>query len=184
MPAVLVLQIGLGTVLIRWISGPLRTWGTPFKIFAGAFAAILLVHAVNMIAFTRDAFSQVARGETVAREAAILTSDIPDNEQIAAYDVAAWPIVATGQRVLSVPWPEPMISDLAQRQALTNQLFRSHDRQDRLRIARSAGVRTLILDERYAWERGANPLLVQQLTNQAVAVRKRGPLIRFDFTPR
>lgn len=185
MPAVLVLQIGLGAVLIRWFSGPMRAWRKPLKIFAGAFAAVVLIQAANMALFTWDAFRLVARGETVAREADELTSDIPDNEEVAAYDVAAWPVVATGQKVLSIPWPEPMISDLEKRQELTNQLFKPQlYREQRVGLAREAGIRTLILDERYAWERRDHPRLVRQLESQSVAVRKRGPLIRFDLIPR
>ena len=52
-----------------------------------------------------------------------LTRDIPDMQPVAVYDVAAWPVVATGQRALSEPWPEPGIPDLAIRQAATEQLF-------------------------------------------------------------
>ena len=52
-----------------------------------------------------------------------LTSDIPDDEQVAAFGLTAWPVVAAGQRVLSVPWPEPGITDLAERQEMTDALF-------------------------------------------------------------
>jgi hypothetical protein len=117
-------------------------------------------------------------GEVTFYEAAkILTADIADDQPVAAFLTSAWPVVATGQKVLSVPWPEPMITDLAARQAVTKALFAADlAAGDRIALARSHDVRSLI-----AWQDRLSDAALAALQAQAVATTSVGPLIRFDL---
>ena len=111
-----------------------------------------------------------------------LTADIPDQEPIAAYDVAVWPVVAGGQRAMSVPWPEPFIADLDERQRAAELLFEpSLTRSERIALARRYGVNTLIIDQRFALRRKRNFLRLVILMNEARRFRRLGPLWRFDL---
>jgi hypothetical protein len=111
-----------------------------------------------------------------------LTRDIPDGEPVAAYDVFAWPIVATGQRVVSVPWPEPMIDGLAARQAAAERLFDpALTRDQRLALARIWGAKTLIMDKKGPLRRKMPKGLLRTLETQSVRHREAGQFIRFDL---
>ena len=182
MPAVLMLHIGLAALLIAslsdWRSIPKRRQLT---LFALAVACIQL-QAVGT--YTQHAIKSGADrnyGSAYDRAQA-LTWDIADDQPVAAYDVAAWPIVATGQRTLSVPWPEPMIADLGERQAAVNRLFDpALGRQERLSLARRLGVRHLIIDRRGPSRRVMPAGLLQRLEQQSVRRRRAGPFLRFDL---
>ena len=111
-----------------------------------------------------------------------LTADIPDEEPIAAYDVTVWPIVAGGQKAMSVPWPEPFIPDLEERQRVANLLFEpTLSRTQRIALARRYGVKTLIIDQRFALRRRPNFLRLVILMNESRRFRRLGPLWRFDL---
>jgi hypothetical protein len=116
-------------------------------------------------------------------EAALaLTRDIPDGEPVAAYDVSAWPIVATGQRVVSVPWPEPMIDGLAARQAAAERLFDpALTRDQRLALARIWGAKILIMDKKGPLRRKMPKGMLQTLEAQSVRHSQAGQFIRFDL---
>ena len=121
------------------------------------------------------------RGNAYA-QAQRLTADIPDQQPVAAWDVVAWPVVATGQRVMSVPWPEPMITDLAVRQKDLEALFRPElTRSQRLAITRKWGVKTLIVDSDGPLRREMPKNLLVTLRRQSVRMRTAGPLFRFDL---
>ena len=111
-----------------------------------------------------------------------MTASVPDSELIAVYDVAAWPISASGQKVLSIPWPEPGIPDLARRQAIIERLFDpSVTRDQRVALARATGVRTLIFDERFG-KKGPWPYWQEfRLYEQAKAISRAGPVVRLDL---
>jgi hypothetical protein len=151
----------------------------------GVFAAVLLllnVRTILAVEHLHSEYGQYAKLGSAHQAAAQLTADIPDTQPVAAYDVVAWPIVATGQRAVSVPWPEPMISDLAARQAAAEQLFDpALTRAQRIGLARSWGARTLILDRRGPNRRRMPEGLIERLDEQSVRRVEAGPFIRFDL---
>jgi hypothetical protein len=182
MPAVLMLQIGLGALLLALPDDWPRL---PRPAQLGLFGfALLCVATLGVMTQAQLA----AEGRMAAREgdaylaALALTRDIPDSEPVAAYDVIAWPIVAGGQRVVSVPWPEPMIDNLAARQSATERLFDpALSRAQRLALARQWGTRILILDKRGPLRRAPPKGLLQTLAAQSVRHRESGKFIRFDL---
>jgi hypothetical protein len=85
-------------------------------------------------------------------------------------------VVAAGQRVLSVPWPEPGIADLAERQAMTEALFDTAlSPAARRAMAEELGIRVLITDRRYV-----SPDLLEALAEMAISASQDGTLHRFD----
>ena len=182
MPAVLMLQIGLGALFLALVDD----WRTlPRAAQLGLFAFTLLCLStfgiVTGAQLVRE--QQVAARDGSSYDAALaLTSDIPDGEPVAAYDVFAWPIVATGQRVVSVPWPEPMIDGLAERQAAAERLFDpALSRDERLRLARRWGAKVLIMDRRGPLRRKMPEGMLETLEAQSVRKAEAGRFIRFDL---
>ncbi|MGA9582697.1 MAG: hypothetical protein WBR13_12095 [Allosphingosinicella sp.] len=182
MPAVLVLQIGLGALLLAlvddWRALPRAGQLGLFGFALACLSSFVIVTSAQLV---RE--RQVAEREGSAYAAALaLTRDIPDSEPVAAYDVYAWPIVATGQRVVSVPWPEPMIDGLAERQAAAERLFDpSLSRDERLRLARRWGAKTLIMDKRGPLRRKMPKGMLKRLEAQSVRKSEAGRFIRFDL---
>jgi len=182
MPAVLMLHIGLGALFLALVDD----WRTlPRSAQLGLFAFALLCLAVFgiMTGAQLAGEQQVFEKEGSSFDAALaLTGDIPDSEPVAAYDVFAWPIVATGQRVVSVPWPEPMIEGLAERQAAAERLFDpALSRDERLRLARHWGSKTLIMDKRGPLRRKMPKGMLERLEAQSVRRSEAGRFIRFDL---
>lgn len=182
MPAVLMLHIGLGALLVilaeRW---PRMDDAWKLAVFTIAALCVQL-HAITAFVNLRaEGMIERHLGNSYAA-ASELTRDIPDQEPVGAYDVAAWPIVATGQRVVSVPWPEPGITDLRLRQRTAERLFDpTLTREERLRLARAWGVRRLIMDRRGPLRRRTPPRLIETLTQQSVARHDDRMFIRFDL---
>jgi hypothetical protein len=182
MPAVLMLQIGLGALFLALVDD----WRSlPRAAQLGLFALALLCVATFWIVtgaqLVRE--QQVFAREGSSYDAALaLTRDISDSEPVAAYDVFAWPIVATGQRVVSVPWPEPMIDGLAERQAAAERLFDpALSREQRLRLARHWGAKVLIMDKRGPLRRKMPKNLIETLEAQSLRHSESGRFIRFDL---
>ncbi|HEU0099261.1 MAG TPA: hypothetical protein VFQ67_10850 [Allosphingosinicella sp.] len=182
MPAVLMLQIGLGALFLALVDD----WRTlPRAAQLGLFAFALLCLSLFGV-MTRAQLAveqQIADKEGNSYAAALaLTRDIPDSEPVAAYDVFAWPIVATGQRVVSVPWPEPMIDGLAERQAAAERLFDpALTRDQRLRLARHWGAKVLIMDKKGPLRRKMPKRMLATLQAQSVRTTEAGHFIRFDL---
>jgi len=182
MPAVLMLHIGIGALLIlageRWhsLSRPARL---------GAFAAGMLfvqVHLLLLASHLYWEYGQFSRYGSAPAAAARLTADIPDTQPVAAFDVVAWPIVATGQKVVSIPWPEPIIGNLPERQQVAERLFDpALSRADRIALARRWGAKTLILDARGPNRRPMPKGLLTVLEAQSVRHSRVGPFLRFDL---
>lgn len=182
MPAVLMLQIGVGALLIAlwsdWQSLPRRAQLGWFALGA----ATVIVHLNMAYVSLKTEYRQFRAQGSAYAAAAALTADIPDREAVAALDVAVWPMVATGQRALSVPWPEPGIADLATRQAATGRLFDpALSRPERVALAARWGVRSLVLDRRGPLRQKMPPRLLATLTEQSLRRRAAGQLIRFDL---
>lgn len=182
MPAVLMLHIGLGALFLA-LADDWRTLSRPARLclFASAFLCVVLLGTMTRAQLAVE--QRIADKEGSSYDAAlVLTRDIPDKEPVAAYDVATWPIVATGQRVVSVPWPEPMIDELAERQATAERLFDpALDRDERLRLARRWGARILIMDRKGPLRRKMPEGLLERLRAQSVRSREYGRFIRFDL---
>ncbi|MGZ8286782.1 MAG: hypothetical protein ACXW27_12260 [Allosphingosinicella sp.] len=182
MPAVLMLHIGLGALFLALVDD----WrGLPRPAQLGLFTFALLcvgLFATMMRAQLMTEQKKFAQDGNAYTAALALTRDIPDSEPVAAYDVYAWPIVATGQRVVSVPWPEPMIDGLAERQAAAERLFDpALSRDQRLRLARRWGAKTLIMDKRGPLRRKMPKNMIERLEAQSVRKTEAGRFIRFDL---
>ena len=92
------------------------------------------------------------------------------------------PTIATGQKAISIPWPEPGIPDLAKRQNLVETLFNpSLSREQRLSLALRAHVRVLIMDKDGPLRRKMPDNLIETLQAQSVRTSKAGPFLRFDL---
>ncbi|MET1109940.1 MAG: hypothetical protein ABWX67_00290 [Allosphingosinicella sp.] len=182
MPAVLMLQIGLGALFLA-LADDWRTLPRAGQLGLFGFALLCLatLGVVTGAQLVRE--QEVAERDGSSYAAALaLTNDIPDGEPVAAYDVFAWPIVATGQRVVSVPWPEPMIDGLAERQAAAERLFDpALSRDERLRLARHWGARILIMDKRGPLRRKMPKNMLRTLEAQSVRHSESGRFIRFDL---
>lgn len=182
--AALLLQIGLAAILVRWFEDPAQHTER-FRITAiSVIFATLLFQCITLgaILYPKESRAQKRYGD-VTIAAANLVRDIPDNEEVAGYDVAAWPLVAQGQKVFAVPWPEPYISDLVDRQRKTALLFRTDlSRVQRRALAQQYGVRTLILDQRSGpTKKGWRHRQLRTLQSQARSTKRAGPLWRFDL---
>jgi hypothetical protein len=182
MPAVLMLHIGLGALLLA-LADDWRGLAKPMQL--GLFTLALLSPGLCLVMTYGQlkAEQRLFAEEGSSYEAALaLTRDIPDGEPVAAYDVFAWPIVATGQRVVSVPWPEPMIDGLADRQAAAERLFDpALSREQRLALARKWGAKTLIMDKKGPLRRKMPTGMIERLEAQSVRHREAGQFIRFDL---
>jgi hypothetical protein len=182
MPAVLMLHIGMAALMI--LAGE-RWSGLSKRAQLGTFGAVLLVlhvHAIFTVSHLLMEADQYAKVGSAHQAAAQLTADLPDSQPVAAYDVVAWPIVATGQRTVSVPWPEPLISNLAERQVAAERLFDpALSRDQRIALARQWGARTLILDRRGPNRRAMPKGLIARLDEQSVRRQEAGQFIRFDL---
>ncbi len=177
MPILLVLHIGLALFTLQIFADP-RLSEQRRKALAVGLCAIALLAFVSAVWRFQEKFDAIAqRAPDTFGSAQRLTEDVPDLETVAAFDMSAWQIVATGQRVLSVPWPEPGIHDLADRQAATRALFdMSLSAEERRALAQSLGVRTLFVEGRSV---GQDTL--DQLAAQAVSTMSDGILWRFDL---
>jgi hypothetical protein len=176
MPITLVLQIGIAAYILDVIDAKHDQRGLKFLVgLLGA--AVVCFHVLFPTDFGLGNVDDRLAGGNVYVAAQHLTDDIPDDQQVGAGPFIEWPVVATGQRVLSVPWPEPLIPDLAARQAATAALFAPDlPADDRIALARAHGVRSLIAIEALLPE-----AILTVLRDQAVATSTSGRLIRFDL---
>lgn len=179
-PTAFVLHIGLTGVVLKvctdYFNAPTRRRFIP---------GLTIVFALVLFVFPT---SEAIRDELRYRKTALnvysigqqLTADMPKTEPIAVAPQAVWPIVASGQRVVSIPWPEPGIRDLAQRQQANASLFDpALSRADRLAVAQRYGANTLIVDTRFLPSN-----VVETLRDQAVYVEQIASIVRFDLSNR
>jgi hypothetical protein len=176
MPIALVLQIGLAGLFLRVIArGPRAVPAAVTLVAVGVLVPLWVTMSVS--SFEARSNPQLPPGATYYDAARALTADIPDTEEIAAANLLAWPVVGTGQRVLSVPWPEPGISDLSERQSAMRALIDpSIPVEARIALAGDLGVRTLLVSA-HARDSAA----IRSLTERAVATRVAGPYLRIDL---
>ena len=176
------LHIGIGALILRYGT----TWKdllTPKQLVLFTVAVICVFAQVGLsYRYLRWEWRDFHRDGSAYAHAEELTRGIADQEPVAAYDVSAWPLIATGQRVSSVPWPEPGISNLGERQVRTEALFNPKlSRKQRVAEARRLGVRYLFLDDRGPERRPMPRRLVRTLTEQSAWRRRSGHYLLFDL---
>lgn len=177
MPMTLVLHIGLASYILGLLGSPRIDKERKTVVVCAALIATVFMYYTSMA--KSDGFGVWSReaGTNIYESAQELTRDIPSTQEVAVLGVSAWPVVATGQKVLSVPWPEPLIHDLAERQTATKELFDPRlPSERRIELAQSLGVRTLLV---YEILLPADTLDV--LREQSIDWKKSGSLIRFDL---
>ncbi|HEX8225773.1 MAG TPA: hypothetical protein VF605_18345 [Allosphingosinicella sp.] len=182
MPAVLMLHIGLGALFLvladRWQH---FRHGTQLGLFTFGMLSLTSFVFFTWVSLSVEMKGWKRTGNSYLHAEA-LTRGIPDNQPVAAYDVFAWPIVATGQRVVSVPWPEPMIDGLAERQAAAERLFDpALTRDQRLALARQWGAKSLIMNSNGPLRRPMPKHMLKRLEEQSVRWYRSGPFVRFDL---
>ena len=177
MPITLVLHIGLALFLVQTLENPDVDRQKKQILCGGAVLALVFLFVAALDRYGAFDLEQRAQNTSVYQAAGQLMLDVPDNEQVAAHDSAAWPIVAVGQRVVSIPWPEPMIHDAAMRQAAIRHLFDATLTQaEREDAARRLGVRILVVDKRLI----AAPTLAV-IQKQIPNSQQVGTMVRFDI---
>jgi hypothetical protein len=176
MPITIVLQLGLGIYILDVIHAVDDRRGE--QVLLGIIAAaVVCFHVIFPTDFGMLSPEERSTKPNLYLAAQTLTDDIPDVQEVAAHPNAVWPMVATGQKTLSIPWPEPLIHDLAERQATTAALFATDmSADDRIALARMHGVRSLIARTSLLPED-----VLTALQDQSVSIEISGPLIRFDL---
>lgn len=168
MPIVMVLQIGLAQLVMRlWT----RSRGLLALLLASSAAiqiALCLHYADSWVRIWRD------HGNLLEQARALRLSGVA-----AAHDVAAWPVVAAGTKVVATPLPEPLIHDLSRRQADNAAIFDPATARDvRLSLLRRYDVRSLVIDESLE-----SPAVPAALAEVAAPVARSGDLVRYDLRP-
>ncbi|MEL6682544.1 MAG: hypothetical protein AAFQ09_07850 [Pseudomonadota bacterium] len=176
-PMALMMQIGLAGVIVKYFPVFWKK-ATTLRLYqvSAALLCIVLIAVPTVRIFVDEILVMKTRANQL-EAAQELTNDIPNDQAIVASEFAVWPVVATGQRVLSIPWPEPGIHDLRDRQKITNALLDPViSAQDRLALAREHGIRTIVVSARYFPAHG------QQMLNAISDTRREnGEFIRFDL---
>jgi hypothetical protein len=168
---VLIMHIGLSFVLLDLFRGRTRN----AKI-GQVLALYVVVIQAGWTAIKLDEMRvQGERDGNLLAAATALTNGAEGG--FAGLSTAAFPIAASGRRVLSTPFAEPLVADFAQRQAMTKALFDpALDTAGRVDLAQRQGVRYLVVDARHS------PVaLRRRLASSSVAVMRSGPLLRYQL---
>lgn len=171
----LILHIGLASIIVSgWENRTLR-W------FVLSLALMITVVQLRWTATIIVKLRQdLARNGSLLDAAALLTSPLGPRSVIAGHAMASWPVAATGRRVLSTPFPEPMIPDLRQRQAVSKALFEpALTQKKRAELMADYCVTHLIADTRMLPETYA-----AILRREAIGVQWAGNLILFELAAR
>lgn len=168
---VLILHIGLSFVLLDLFRGRSR------KARVGQAVAFYVV-VIQMFWTATKLEEMRVQGErqgNLLAAATLLTRGTEGG--FAGLSTASFPIAASGRRVLSTPFAEPLVADFEQRQAATNALFDPKlNASGRAELARRHRVRYLVIDER-----NSPPVLRQRLTAGSIGVMRSGPLLRYQL---
>ena len=168
---VLVLHIGLSVVLLDLVRGRSRL----ARIGQGLAIYVVVINLGWTALKLQEMQAQERRDGNLLAAATELTHGVEGG--FAGLSTAAFPIAATGKRVLSTPFAEPLVPDFEARQAATEALFNpALDAPARAAHARSHGVRYLVVDARYT-----APALQQRLAISAIGVKRIGSLIRYQL---
>ena len=167
----LTLHIGLSFVLLDLFRGRTR--------MARVGQVLALYVVVIQVAWTAIKLDEMrAQGQ---RDGNLLTAakllTLGTEGGFAGLSTAAFPIAASGHRVLSTPFAEPLVADFEARQAVTEALFDpALDAPARAELARQHGVRYLVVDLRYS-----PSTLRQTLSVGAIDVTQSGVLLRYQL---
>lgn len=177
----LVLQIGLAACILSLLDY-LRTDQKRQRMVIGGLAATVAIFgAIFLTRTVAFKLQQQAADINLYEIAQELTQDIPDTKQVAAGPYSVWPVVATGQRIVSIPWPEPGIHDLADRQAAIASLFDATlSREERISIARQYDTSTIIVDIRFWPQQTIDQLRADAVSHDAIAYIHRFDLFELD----
>ncbi len=166
---VLILHIGLSSVLLQ-----LFVARSPLAKIGQATALYIVVIQIWWTATKLDEMrAEERKNGNLLIAASLLTESTRGG--FAGLSTASFPIAATGQRVLSTPFAEPLVRDMPQRQAATASLFDpSIDSFDRVARAKRVGVRYLVVDVRYS-----PAILRHHLAAGAIEAKRSGALTRY-----
>jgi hypothetical protein len=169
MPAVLTLHIGLAALMLRF-------WPTRWrKVLITAAAASVAVQLAAGTQYVRYATQGWRADGDLLRHARALGLD----GVVAGDGLAAWPVVASGTKVIATPLPEPLIADQARRQRDNDALFDpATTLAARRAILARYGVRTLVVDTDYL-----RPGELAALNALARPAASSGPLARWEVEP-
>lgn len=167
----LTLHIGLSCVLLDLFRARTR------RARVGQVLALYVV--VIQLAWTAikldEMQAQGRRDGNLLAAATLLTQGTEGG--FAGLSTAAFPIAASGRRVLSTPFAEPLVADFEARQAATKALFDpALDAAARAALARRHGVRYLVVDRRYSPQS-----LRDTLATGAIGTTQRGALLRYQL---
>ena len=169
-PCVIVLQIGLGQLLLRHLP---RRW----PLIVAAAMPFVAIQFFLVAVYLKDNAAFMRRNGNLIVQGQRLLQDNPHG--IAGYQAAAWPAVASGHKVYITPFTETLILDQPERLVNNRRLFDPGlDRVQRLALARRLGI-TVLIAERAALSATA----FARLREQSIAVTTAGPLTRFDLEP-
>ena len=167
----LILHIGLSFVLLDLFRGRSR--------MAKIGQALALYVVVIQIGWTAIKLEEMRAEGTREGNLLVAATRLTEGSEggFAGLSTAAFPIAASGRRVLSTPFAEPLVADFARRQAATMALFDpTLDAAARADLARRQGVRYLVVDARHS------PVSLQQrLTAGSIGVMRSGPLLRYQL---
>jgi hypothetical protein len=168
MPVVLTLHIGLAGLMLRY--WPTR-WRTALITAVAASLAVQLAAGTQYVRYASTGWR--ADGNLLRHARALRLSGV-----VAGDGLAAWPLVASGVKVIATPLPEPLIADQAQRQRDNTALFdAATPLPARRAILARYGVRTLVVDTDFL-----RPGELAVLAAFARPVATSGPLSRWDVT--
>jgi hypothetical protein len=166
----LILQIGLAQLLLTgWESHRLRL---PVLGLAAILALVQLQWTIGIAGAMR---SDIRQNGNLLSAAKALTRGLPRCTGIAGFETASFPIVATGRRMMSTPFAEPLVADMAKRQADTRALFDpAKPAAVRQALAARRNVHFLVVDDR-----ATPPAILRMLQAEADGWRRAGYLILF-----
>lgn len=167
----LILHIGLSFVVLDLFRGRSR--------MAKIGQALALYGVVIQIGWTAIKLDEMRVQGTRDGNLLVAATLLTDGAEggFAGLSTAAFPIAASGRRVLSTPFAEPLVADFEARQAATNALFDpALDAATRADLARRHGVRYLVVDARTS-----PPGLRQRLKAGSIGVMRSGPLLRYQL---
>jgi len=177
MPIILLLHVGMASFILSGGLGLVKQERVRDTLGSAGLGIVLVLFIWNVSEFQTRTEALRPVGPSTFESAQVMVEDIPKTEEVAVHGIAAWPVVANGQRVLSIPWPEPGIQDLGTRQASLSELFGDAvSWEQRLRIAKSLNVKTAIVDDRLI-----HPTILAQFSEKSVAHRRHGMMWRFDL---
>jgi hypothetical protein len=169
MPLVLILQVGLAALMLRF--WPTR-WRRVMAVAVTVSVAVQLVAGAQYVRYVQGGWR--TDGDLLRHARALRLGGV-----VAADGLAAWPVVANGVKVVATPLPDPLIRNQTRRQRDNADLFDpATPLPARRAILARYGVRTLVTDTDYL-RPGERAALASLARPAAVS----GPLERWDVTP-